>query len=255
MREMKFIRASLAALAASFFASGASAQIVWDFDNPIPVTIEQINDAGGFRVGDKVFSDFFVSTAAQTSETILVPGAASINVIGLQTGPMEFGIAFNSAWQVQVGEFLDTALVFKVTADTPNLIVGNTLEISGVVNTTERGSLSVSEIVYRDNPLVVNNPDILAIKQVFFVGPPNNFDLSDTQPFVDLNTNQPASEPYVWILKDILLTGGAVVPNGNNNGVVGLSFVKQTFEQVPEPSSAMLIGLGSLALLRRRRGA
>jgi hypothetical protein len=52
----------------------------------------------------------------------------------------------------------------------------------------------------------------------------------------------------LWVQKDIIATGG-----GAANGFASISIIDQTFSQVPEPSTVMLVGLGLLGLVAMRR--
>ena len=247
-----------AAIVAVMFASQAWAgPLVWDFEQSDPVSLQDLNDEydGTLIVGDKKFDNFFISVAATTSNTVLPPDADSINIFGTQSGP-DYGVSFNASWQVQPGELLDTLLQFKVTVLDPDLLVhDNSLGIDGFVNTTNYGSLSVSETVYREKRLGAGgqlDQDPIAIKQVFYVSP-TNFDVFDHKLFTDPITGAEIALKEVWVVKDILLTGGAFIQGENDFGVVGLSSVSQTFSQIPEPASIALLGLGSLLIVRRRR--
>jgi hypothetical protein len=52
----------------------------------------------------------------------------------------------------------------------------------------------------------------------------------------------------LWVEKDVTVTGGA-----NANGFAGISIINQTFSQVPEPSTVLLVGLGLLGMVAVNR--
>ena len=65
---------------------------------------------------------------------------------------------------------------------------------------------------------------------------------------------QPGQSFYLrWWDVDGLQSTGTPGANGSTNMLIGIDNVDLTVTQVPEPASIGLIGLGSLALLRRRR--
>ena len=253
---MKKLSRILAALIVTVGATVAQATLVWDFDSSTPVSLATLTSefGGEIQVGDKLFSDFFTSVAATQGNLVLPPDMTSINIAGTQSNG-EWGVVFNAGWTVRPGELLDTLLQFRVRTTDPSFyIVGNTLAITGNLNTTALGGLSVSESVYQDKFLglggnVAQLP--LAVKQVHFN---SIFDQQpyDHQSFVDPNTQQLAAVQEAWIVKDILLDGGPLV-TGNTTGVVALSGVIQTFAQIPEPASLALIAAGSLLIVGGRR--
>jgi hypothetical protein len=50
----------------------------------------------------------------------------------------------------------------------------------------------------------------------------------------------------MWVRKGITITGG-------DNGTAKLNEIFQMYSQIPEPATLLLLGLGSLALLRTRK--
>lgn len=86
------------------------------------------------------------------------------------------------------------------------------------------------------------------------VGTPTVFD----QVVVTGETFNPATETQAKMsITGIDATGIAGIrflwPDGQENGAVGYSELDVFGSPIPEPSSALLLGLSSLALLRRRR--
>ena len=120
------------ATALSFSSVGHAAPIVWDFDNPTPVSIAQISQAGGLEVGDKIFADFGV---ASSGNAVYQPTAAEITVSGTFLNG-DYGLQFNGGWFALPGQTLDTAINFDVTvapSGAPNLIKDAGLFMDGVM--------------------------------------------------------------------------------------------------------------------------
>ena len=222
--------------------SYASADIIQaDLSNPVSYTIEEIQQAGGIQVGDKLFMDFAVTTSA--TQGTVAPGADAITVTGVQiTG--DYGLRFNGGWSAGGQEIADSTIRFSVTATRPGwYIKDNALWIAafGVSGTGEGGIVSVSENVYAEDPYTLPpnvNPPI-ANKYVYY-RTDADMELYDGKDFAPLKK--------VWVLKDVVANGGDLV-----TGSAHLSEFWQTFSQIPEPATVSLVLLGGLGLIARRR--
>jgi len=220
----------------------ASADIIQaDLNNPVSYTIEEVQQAGGIQVGDKLFMDFAVTTS-QTQGTV-APGADAITVTGVQVLG-DYGLRFNGGWSAGGQEIADTTIRFSVTATRPGwYIKDNALWITayGVSGTGEGGIVSVSENVYAEDPYTLP-PDVnppIANKFVYY-RTDNDMEIYDAKDFAPLE--------QVWVLKDVVANGGDL-----DIGAAHLSEFWQTFSQIPEPATACMILLGGLALIARRR--
>ena len=232
------------ALALSFLmllASPASASIlVSDPGQPVTYTLQQVIDAGGLRVGDKVFTDWRVT--ASSSVNGVAPGAGAITVTGVLVGG-ELGLRFNGAWTAGPQDLIDTTIGFKVTADAPFLIHDNSLYITAF-GAANGGIASISEQVYDADP---NQGFLTPLANKFvWVASDINFNNFDHKEFTKNGEN--VALPSVWVVKDIALSGGV-----QQRGLAGISEFYQTFSQVPEPATLSMLVLGGLALIRRRR--
>ena len=206
-------------------------------------TLQQVIDAGGLRVGDKTFTDWWVDTAK--SSNALAPSAGEINVSALQVSG-EWGIQFTGAWMAGYNQLADTSIIFKVTADAPYLIHDNTLKMTGY-GAELGGIVNITENVYARDPRVYND-ESLADKFVYKNSQTNRKKTVDHQIFYDPDTGDEAALPSVWIVKDIGVTGGITNPDG----MAALSVFTQTFSQIPEPATLGLLALGGLVMLQRR---
>ena len=224
--------------------------IVWDFANPPAQgpTIQEVIDAGGIQVGDKLFDEFDVTTA-DTQGTV-APGADAIVLTGVQVQG-DYGLRFNGGWSAGGQEIADTTILFQVSIVEPWLSQGflikdNALWITafGVSGTGQGGIVSVSENVYALNPRTnpPKPPDDnmpLANKYVYYRSD-TDMELYDSADFGMLTS--------MWVLKDVVANGGDLT-----TGSAHLSEFFQTFSQIPEPGTLGVLVLGAVAVLIRRR--
>ncbi|MFP4107254.1 MAG: PEP-CTERM sorting domain-containing protein [Phycisphaerae bacterium] len=211
-----------------------------------PITIQEINDQGGFHVLDKFFTDFNVSVA--NSVDAVAPDATEITLQGgywdggLSDG--EIGFHVTGLWHAAFEELADSTISFNLIADDPMLISDNTLYMDGFY-AENGGAVSISENVYHDQP----GPGVDAFKDkgVYWFTSTGARKQTHHEEFEEIHWDD-----NIWVVIDAGAGGGDDDPNG----VGHLSSFYVTFSEViPEPASMLLLTVGAGALaLRRRRG-
>jgi hypothetical protein len=196
-------------------------------------TLAALMDGGSLTNGDKVFSDF-----ANLSQI----GDLSVPLSDIAVVPIivdgNLGIRFQSALWSLTGANLsyDLSVDFQVsTTDGSALITADTLALTGGTVGTDLTATHIAEGAtdVLNNSLANNYVYINSSGQL----------LSDTESLLG------APFAVVDISKDFAMQTG-----NDSSDQVFVSHFDQTFTQVvPEPASAMVLGLGGLVLLGYRR--
>ena len=208
-------------------------------------SIELINDAGGIQVGSLTFSEFRVTSGVSPGG--VAPGAEDIMVSGV-FAEGEYGLSFNAGWAAVDGGRADTTIGFKVAAESPQLLIDNSLWISAF-GASGGGLVLVTENVFDADPrLTPSEADPLANKMVYYSDPQDNRTY-DHQDF--MLAGQPAALAEIWVVKDIHVT------SAGPGSTAGMSEVYQSFSEIPEPATASLLAIGAVGVLfhRKRRVA
>jgi len=217
----------------------SSAQAAWV---PIGdyVTVSSI-PSSGLEVGDKIFSDFDVSPIATGGA--YAPGADSLLVRGGQNDETDdYGLQFRLAWVVGSEQIINTNIDFKVSIASgydPWFMDGAVLFLM-TAGATGTGSVSATEIIY-DSSFMGNPLAALDVSREFEDG---GSDLLNQSQLV--LSGEPVIMKEIWVETGIIISGGT-------EGTAQLSEVFMLYSQIPEPATILMLGLGSLALLRRRK--
>jgi len=235
--------ALLAGVAAVLLAFGPARAdvIVADPGGSDSYGLADILDAGGIRVGNLVFSQFRV--VASSSEGGSAAGWDDIMVSGV-LAEGEYGVGFNGSWTADDGGRADTTIGFQVTADEPWLLHDNSLWIAAF-GASDGGLVVVTENVYDMDPRV--NPSqahCLAEKMVVYDGLDDGRIYDHVEYEID---GSPAAVSDVWVVKDIHVT------SAGPGSTAAVSEVFQSFSQVPEPTTLVLVALGAVGVVLRRR--
>ena len=242
LRKTLLVLAVLVSVSSLAQASFVSGPIVAPINNrEVGFSLAQVIEAGGIRVGDKVFDMFSVNNSM--SDGAQAPNPDGIIVYGVQING-ELGLRFTGGWSADARQVADTVIVFRVTADQGWKITDNSLWMDAY-GAAAGGLVTISENVYASDPLLGSNP-ALANKSVKFSNRVEN-KLYDHQEFSDEQGNLVAMQ-QIWVVKDITVSGGP------GTGYAMLSQFYQTFSQIPEPASVILLAMGGLiALVRKGR--
>jgi hypothetical protein len=193
-----------------------------------PVALSTLLSSGdtnpSLLVGDKLFDTFAFAATGD------MPGAVNVNVIPIQDGDGNYGIRFQGAFIDLPGDGGSDALItYRVAVTRPEPwritdahLVGN----PNLLGTT--GSASVTETFLPDSLLSMEIHDN--------GGAVKSMDAVDF-PFPGFRE--------LHVQKDILLFGG--------DAPATISFVDQTFSQVPEASAALLTMIACVGFTAKRR--
>ena len=212
-----FLAPTIARAVTTNLSDGGTINLATAIDNNLSV-----------QVGDKVFGDFsWVPSGTYTSDVDLV--AANVNVRAV-VNPNDIGFRLEFQLPLTAGDQDNKDVAFEYTAavtNSSNLISDIHLSVNGgdigdgfwaVSETTDAGGFGYQTIGYLDA---------------------NSFGPTDSV------TNLDYAVAKLWITKDLTAMGAS---DGSDNSH-WISSIDQTFSQVPEPSTALLAGLGLLGVI------
>ena len=175
--------------------------------------------------GDKVFSDF---TYTPTGD--MPPSAASIVVQDIQDAAGDYGVRFVGGFLDQPGGGSSDALITFNVSVAP----GSSMEINGA-------KLAANPAVFAGTGLASVTetfvPEVVDDKLVVY-----DFGGGDDLLLATTTFNQ--TFQTLPVQKDIIMHATS------ESGAVTMSFIDQTFSQVPEPSSLILLLLGLFGIRR-----
>lgn len=224
-----------------FTASNAKAAPVAlsSLTSPTLQDLINLNSSGGVVIGDKVFSDFSYIGAPPGAPN----PAPTPSQIAIGTAPgSDIGLTFSSAWESALGLNQDSIIRYAVSVlPTSKLMITDVgLRFNGNAPIPSTGTFAtVTETVSTLNSAGTGPGSLIGQVSVIADGAGaagNRY--SDHLAFAPTSS--------VFVEKDIQL-------NSTDAGVATISFVDNTFSQVPEPATFSLLGLAGMGLLARRR--
>ncbi len=190
-----------------------------------PIPLSDLIGGGPLTVGDKVFTKFFYSATED------MPSADAVNVIPIQADG-NFGIRFQGGFvDLPGGSTSDALITYTVTVADTNRLISDAHLVGNVDLFGGEGLGSVTETFLPEFPS----------KMLTIYDDGTNVDLTDWLDF----------DPPVAMLnvqKNIVL----LARDGSVSAT--MSFVDQTFSQVPEPTTVtflLLAAIGGLVLRGR----
>lgn len=195
-----------------------------------PVALSTLVDGGSITAGDKTFTNF---TYLFTGD---MPGPVNVNVVPIQDDLGNFGIEFQGAF-----------------IDLPSSVGGSDAKITYTV--TAGAGWLISDAHMAGNPNLLGMTGSVSVTETFLpLGANGEFTMEiyddEGHPVPQLVDSTIFTTPSksINVQKDILV----IVPTGGQSGTI--SFIDQTFSQVPEPALGMVMlgGIVGLAFFRRR---
>jgi hypothetical protein len=194
---------------------------------------------GCLEVDDKLFSDFEVTGFAYGG--LLEPTADSILIQGGQDSETgNFGIRFLLIWAAGSNQIINAGINFKVTAADDHCCIEDAALLLKAADTTGTGLVGAIENIYDADFLGYCLTSLATSSQTDDYGA----FLTDSSHLLINDTPAPAQE--IWVRADITVQGGT-------SGTASLYEVSMLYGHIPEPATVILLGLGSLAIVRIRR--
>ena len=190
---------------------------------------ELIANDGTITVGDKEFSDF---SYAATGDA---PPATGVNVFGIIDEIGNFGLRFQGGFFDAPGDGAsDSLITYLITVTDPN---------NAIIGARMQGN---TDIVGNGN-----GPSFATVTDTFLpqVTDENLTIFESRAEGVDLDNSLFFGTSFTVLnaQKDILMFAA------DGDVATTVSFVDQTYYQIPEPTSLALLGLGAAMTMRRRR--
>jgi hypothetical protein len=205
------------------------------------ILADLIASGGSLTVGDKVFSNF-----GYTGNTGNFPDPTGITVNPIPPSGTDaqgnFGIRFGLGAFSPPGVTTDFLITYTVTSLGAGIIdvhLDSNLAITGTPGPQDHPFGSIVETIATEP-----GPGGLHLAQISNGVTPTTSSLHATAGFVP-----PGPYQSLFVTKDVLLFSTGVPGTAEQDAITNVSFIDQSFSQVPEPGSLMLLGLSGLGLV------
>lgn len=226
----------LMGLALAAVAAPAGAALL-DVPDGNSYTLTEINAAGGLVIGDKLFSDFTLTSSATGLAS--APSLSGVKAAGF-SDQGDLGLRFVGNWSAAFGGDANSVLRYQVTVvNNPGWSINDVGLWMSAGSANGGGEVTMDEIV--QDAALATLAETSPGETVYYRSP------SDHNRYY---AESFASADPIWVQQDI-----SVRSNGPGS-VAAVSEFTQTFGQsfeIPEPAAAGLLGVGALVLARRRR--
>lgn len=240
VRAIRVLGVAVVAVVASigFGSKAAASPLVLNLGQSVGLA-EIINHYGSVQVGNKIFSDFSIAGDVTANEVTVT---AIQDISG-------YGLRFTGGFLAAGNQITDFVLGFSAAlAPDVNLVVSD-VHLRLNASYSGGGYAEVFEQLFNGGPAPLGS----LLGQIPVTPLPTSFETT-------FHLQQPAVRVYV--LKNVVLYGGGDAPphkrlgNWAATNRATIFSIEQTFSQIPEPSTALLVAAGLLgvALAGRRRG-
>lgn len=211
--------------------------LVADLSDSQDYTIQQINDAGGLLVGDKLFQNF--SLASQKTGAAIVPGDDTLGITGIESGG-NYGLQFGGNWSAFLGGEANSVLLYSVTVfENPGWAISDIDTWFSAVDASNGAEVVLHQDAAQDEVHSL----LVGTNEIYYRNP------ADYEVYQHDDFPASAETEMLWVRTLIDLSSAGV------GSVAGLSEFSQTYSQsyyVPEPATLLALSLAGLAALRRR---
>jgi len=229
MFKSKVLPSFLISIVVASVASGAWVPLTGE---PVPISSLP---GGVLVVGDKEFSDFDVfgfgiGVDPPTADSVLVQG-------GQNDATGDYGLQFLLDWEVISGQAINANMSFEVSIlpEYPDYFIDDVWITLGDASATGDGVISAVETIW---DAAFPNGNLLASLSTSKQQGDDDAYIQDYAAFNPIKD--------IWVRKEISVTSGT-------SGSASLRETLQFYSQIPEPATVLLLGLGTLALLRTKR--